>query len=100
MDVSTHCPNPLAPQLEEAVRLGGWPEDVGKLLLEKLIERNDLVRAFDLEKTQEIMPVDRKLTTPSGIVQNGHLTQGKVPGYEQNFGNYYSDLFRPVPNCL
>lgn len=87
-------------QIENAVRLGGWPESMGQLLIEKLIaRRNQLVLAFDLEgevlpngQTIRRLPFNRYLTTADGVVVNGKLVIYELPGYSQYFGPRIREL--------
>lgn len=81
-------------QITDAVALGGWPEPLQKLLVEKLISRrNQLVRVFGLtgEQTPEgstisLMKFDRRLSTPDGVVKDGKLKVYEFDGYPQYFG--------------
>lgn len=87
-------------QVTAAVELGGWPDAMGKLLIEKLIaKRNQLVEAFDLEgetlpngKRFSLLPVDRNLTTTDGVVVKGKLKKYVLPGYTQYFGPRLREL--------
>jgi hypothetical protein len=87
-------------QVQAAVELGGWPDAMGKLLVEKLIaRRNQLVEAFDLEgeilpngKHISLLPVDRNLTTADGVVVKGKLKKYVLPGYTQYFGPRLREL--------
>ena len=90
-------------QIEEAVRLGGWPKSVDKLLIEKLIaRRNELVSGFDLldeeikgHKKIELIDFDRNLTTDDGVVVNGNLEISEFEGYTQDFGNEFQQIITP-----
>jgi hypothetical protein len=74
-------------QIAAAVRVGHWPESVGLLLTEKLVaRRNQLVEAFGLQKEFASLRVNRKITTPDGVVVEGELKQSKISGYPQEFG--------------
>lgn len=87
-------------QIAAAVDLGGWPKPLRGLLVEKLIaRRNQLVEAFDLTgtaaptgKTIKIMPVDRHLTTPDGVVKDGKLTVFRFDGHPQYFGPRFNEI--------
>lgn len=81
-------------QIRDAVDLGGWPQPLRQLLVEKLISRrNQLVEAFGLEgeslpggRSIEYMPFNRHLTTPDGVVKNGNLTVYRFKDHPQYFG--------------
>lgn len=81
-------------QIEDAVNLGGWPQSLRPLLVEKLIaRRNQLMEAFGLEgevlpngRTIKFMPFDRYLTTPDGVVKNGNLKVYRFSDHPQYFG--------------
>jgi hypothetical protein len=87
-------------QVQAAVELGGWPESMGKLLVEKLIaRRNQLVSAFDLVgdvlpngKRITLIPFNRRLTTTDGVVVKGKLKIYELPGYIQYFGPRIREL--------
>jgi len=91
-------------QIADAVALGGWPEPLAKLLVEKLIaRRNQLVRVFGLvgEKTPEgdiisLMKFDRYLTTADGAVKNGKLKIYNFEGYPQYFGPRVNEILALV----
>ena len=95
-------------QIEDAMALGGWPEAIGKLLVEKLISRrNDLVKAFGLEgevvssgKTIEKISINKNLTTADGVVVEGKLKKTTIPGYTQDFGHYIQQAFQPFTSYL
>jgi len=74
-------------QITDAVMLGGWPKSVGLLLAEKLISRrNELVEAFNLEAEGiRMIPYDRELSTPDGIVLKGHLKQTRFDDFPHEF---------------
>ncbi len=83
-------------QISDAVKLGGWPEGIEQLLIEKLIaRRNQLVEAFDLEEEFSLLEFDRYLTTDDGTVVNGELKKFEFDGFSQNFGNEFSEMIRP-----
>jgi len=92
------------PQIAAAVELGGWPEPVGRLLVEKLIHRrNQLVEAFNLEGDInengvriEILECKRRLTTPDGIIANGRLKISEFPGYTMDFGHEFQEAMQDV----
>ena len=87
-------------QIQAAVEMGGWPDSMGKLLVEKLIaRRNQLVKAFDLEgdtlpngERITILPVNRVLTTADGVVVQGKLKKYTLPGFIQYFGPRIREL--------
>lgn len=95
-------------QIRAAVELGGWPESMGKLLVEKLIaRRNQLVKAFNLAgeilpngKTIAGIPFKRYLTTTDGVVAGGKLIIHELPGYNQYFGPRLRELFLIVRRQL
>ena len=88
-------------QIEVAVELGGWPNSVDKLLVEKLIaRRNQLVEAFELEKEAKSLTSDRQLTTDDGVIQNGVLTKFIFDGYTQDFGHEFAELMQPVVDMM
>ena len=87
-------------QIQAAVELGGWPESMGKLLVEKLIaRRNQLVQAFDLEgevlpdgNVITRLPFNPYITTEDGVVVSGNLKVHQLPGYIQYFGPRLREL--------
>ncbi len=87
-------------QIEDAVTLGGWPESIGRLLVEKLIaRRNQMVTVFNLEGeklpdagTIQLIKYDRYLTTHDGVVVKGKLKIYEFPGYPQYFGPRINEL--------
>lgn len=88
-------------QIKHAVDIGGWPKDIEKLLVEKLISRrNDLVKNFDLEPELGTIEFDREITTQSGQIQNGNVVNENFSGYTQRFGSEVGDLIGPVGSTL
>lgn len=90
-------------QITEAVSLGGWPDPVAGLLVEKLIHRrNSLVGAFRLvgESTAsgpiEILLTDRHLTTADGRVVDGVLVAGVFETATRDFDNYWGEMLGPI----
>ena len=84
-------------QIVDAVELGGWPREVGMLLVEKLISRrNQLVYAFDLEEEFEPIEFDRFITTDNKILLNGELTKDIFIESTQNYQNEIEDVLEPV----
>ncbi|MDH3685532.1 MAG: hypothetical protein OEP95_04865, partial [Myxococcales bacterium] len=90
-------------QITEAVALGGWPDPVARLLVEKLIHRrNSLVEAFGLvgEPTAsgpiEILQTDRHLTTADGRVVDGVLVDGVFESATRDFDNYWGEMLGPI----
>ncbi len=91
-------------QITDAVALGGWPEPLQKLLVEKLIaRRNQLVKVFGLvgEKTPEgdtidYLKFDRFLSTPDGVVKEGNLKIYEFDGYPQYFGPRVNEIIAMV----
>ncbi|MCP5048403.1 MAG: hypothetical protein GY940_14635, partial [bacterium] len=87
-------------QIRAAVELGGWPESMGKLLVEKLTaRRNQLVDIFGLTgevlpngKPIILIPFNRRLTTADGVVKLGVLKKNELPGYTQYFGPRIKEL--------
>lgn len=87
-------------QIHDAIRLGGWPESMGLLLVEKLIaRRNQLVKAFGLNgeplpngKVIGMLPYNPRLTTADKVVENGKLKVFRLPGYKQFFGPRIKEL--------
>lgn len=88
-------------QITDAVALGGWPESIQKLLVEKLISRrNQLVKAFKLvgEKTTgggfiDLLPFNPYISTPDGVVKNGKFKVYEFEGYPQYFGPRLNEIF-------
>lgn len=81
-------------QYEDIIEMSGWPEEVGLLLVEKLISRrNDLVSAFELDDEIELMPFNRRVDSENGILENGWLNQTSFEGFTQEFGNEFKNLF-------
>lgn len=90
-------------QIETAVATGGWPDSVGKLLVEKLVaRRNQLVTAFELEGDDTpsgpiaLLPFDRKLTTTDERVIEGELVDGEYVDSTKKFDNYWEEFLGPV----
>jgi hypothetical protein len=91
-------------QISDAVALGGWPESLQQLLVEKLIaRRNQLVKVFGLvgEKTPEgdtidYLTFDRFLTTPDGVVKEGKLKVYEFDSYPQYFGPRVNEIIAMV----
>ena len=84
-------------QIEDAVKLGGWPESVGKLLVEKIISRrNILVDVFELGDEIPEIPIDRKITTSDGVVKDGKLKKSTFDGYSKKFGNPLAEILNPT----
>ncbi|MBW2267773.1 MAG: hypothetical protein JRH16_04280 [Deltaproteobacteria bacterium] len=88
-------------QIDTAVRLGSWPDSVAQLIVEKLANRrNDMVRAFGLEREFSPLPVERRLTTADGAVVDGDLVQSRWQGSNMRYGEHWVDLFAPVGRYL
>lgn len=96
-------------QIAAAVDLGGWPESIQKLLVEKLINRrNEFVKAFGLEgeplnSTERIgqIPVNMDFSTDDGVVLNGKLVKPEIDGYATNYGEYWDSLvWKPLVNAV
>lgn len=84
-------------QIADAVRLGGWPQEINLLLTEKLISRrNDLVKAFDLSDEISEIPFDRNISSENGILNRGNLVRTNFEGYTQDFGRELFYLLSPV----
>jgi hypothetical protein len=84
-------------QIEDAVKLGGWPSSVGQLLVEKIISRrNKLVEVFELDNEIPEIKFDRHLTTADGIVKKGNLKKSTFEGYAKKFGNPLRELLNPT----
>ena len=90
-------------QITEVVALGGWPDPVARLLVEKLVHRrNQLVEIFELEGEPTPsgpiarLDVDRNLTTPDGRVVRGTLVDGVFEEATRNFDNYWGDMLGPI----
>ncbi len=86
-------------QIEDAVEAGGWPKSLQKVLVEKIISRrNEFVKVFGLlgeeihgQKIAEI-PINKHITTEDGVLMNGEIMVGKVPGYEADLSGYWDSL--------
>ena len=88
-------------QIEKAVELGGWPKEVGMLLVEKMISRrNQLVSAFGLEEEVGLLEFDRHITTDNKILVDGNLIQTEFEGYTQDYGNEISSLLENVKESV
>jgi hypothetical protein len=93
-------------QIEEAVKLGGWPDSVGQLLVEKLIaRRNQIVKAFEIDREGAAMiPFNAKLTTADGMVVNGELKVARAEGYPTPFAmtgqDFKVNVLRPLEMYL
>ncbi|OQW46420.1 MAG: hypothetical protein A4S09_05470 [Proteobacteria bacterium SG_bin7] len=96
-------------QITDAVSLGGWPESIQKLLVEKLINRrNEFVKAFGLEgevlasgETLSEMPVTLKFDTEDGVILNGEIVKPEIDGYATNYGEYWDTLvWKPLVNSI
>lgn len=84
-------------QIRDAVEMGGWPDPIQRLYVEKLINRrNQLVEAFDLKDEFEILSVDRNITTEGGEVEDGQLRQGIFDGHSQEFGSEITKVLKPI----
>jgi hypothetical protein len=71
---------------EEIAKAGKFPEDVEKLVIEKLIaRRNSLVKMFFLEKKYVELPFERKLNFEK--IVDGQVTQEIYPGYGVRFAH-------------
>ncbi|MFT6631841.1 MAG: hypothetical protein ACJAS4_001802 [Bacteriovoracaceae bacterium] len=88
-------------QIVDAVELGGWPKEVGMLLVEKLISRrNQLVYAFDLGGEFEPIEFDRFITTENKVLLNGELTKDIFIESTQNYQSEIEDVLEPVYNGM
>lgn len=84
-------------QIFDAVEMGGWPESVQKLYVEKLINRrNQLVEAFDLKEEYGLLEVDREITTENGDIIGGRLRQSVFEGHSQQFGSELTRVLQPI----
>jgi hypothetical protein len=88
-------------QIEKAVELGGWPKEIGMLLVEKLISRrNHFVRAFDLSSEYKEIKFSRNIETKNKILVNGTLTKTEFEGYKQKFDTEIDEVLRPIYSGL
>ena len=88
-------------QITDAVELGGWPEEIAKLLVEKLISRrNDLVENFELSDELGILEYNRNITTDNGKIENGLITNPNFDGYTQSFGGEFGELIGPAKSQI
>lgn len=90
-------------QIEAVVGFGHWPEPVGALLVEKLINRrNQLVELFEVENEETpsgpitLLPVDRDISTPDEAVVDGDLLESVFEGATQEYDNYWEEFIGPV----
>jgi len=84
-------------QITEAVKLGGWPDEVAELLVEKLISRrNQLVSAFELEDQYQLLEYDRYISTENGVLDNGSLTTFEFSNYLKRYGGEFRDFMKPI----
>lgn len=73
--------------IKRAFELGGWPLEVQKLYVEKLISRrNDLVEAFELTEEVGLIDVDYNISTENGVLENGQITQREFEGFTTHLG--------------
>lgn len=84
-------------QISQAANLGQWPHPaITKLYIEKLSNRrNQLVRAFGLEKEVGLLHVDRNLSY-GNVIKNGELIQSRFEGSTQEYAKFASSLIYPV----
>ncbi len=96
-------------QITAAVEIGGWPESIQKILVEKLIgRRNDFAKVFGLvgeevEPGEQIgeIPVNLELSTDDGVITNGKITKSRIDGYATNYGEYVDSLvWVPLVNTI
>lgn len=83
--------------LQEVVQAGKYPNDVGALVLEKLVaRRNHMVQLFNLadsmDRKQRKLPYDTKISV--GNVKKGKLTVGTYDGFAARFS--YGDPDSPL----
>lgn len=84
-------------QITQAVSLGGWPQEVEMLLIEKLISRrNSFIRAFDLEDEFAQMDVDRQITSKNGKLLNGQLMKSEFDGASIGFKSEVAEVLSPI----
>jgi hypothetical protein len=88
-------------QIETAVELGGWPNEIGALLTEKLISRrNHFIRAFDLSSDFVDIPFNAEISTKNNVLVKGELKKTIFSGYTQNFDQEYNEVLRPIYSGL
>jgi hypothetical protein len=88
-------------QIVESVELGGWPKEVGMLLVEKLISRrNQLVHGFDLSHEFDSLEFDRFISTKNKVLVNGELKKKEFKESTQSYKDESDELLDPVYDGL
>jgi hypothetical protein len=78
---------------QEVVEAGNYPEDIGKLIQEKIIaRRNELIKLSLLKSEFNDLPFNKKITF--GNVKKGKVTKEDYPGYASRFK--FDDLESPL----
>lgn len=71
---------------KEIVESSHYPQELKDLVLAKLIARvKDALKTFNITSNLPDLPI--KITSPSGLVKNGKVTQEFVRGYPQRFSH-------------
>lgn len=72
----------------EIVRAGAYPQELEDLILAKLIHRaHNALELFNLKNVSGWPKPDLNITSHSGLVKDGKVTQEFVPGYPQRFAH-------------
>ncbi len=77
--------------IESSVRLSFFPEDVGAVVVEKIISRRNSLNKLFSEKAQDL-PFNQKITIAE-VVKSGKVIQKEYPGYASRFA--YGDADSP-----
>ncbi|MFS4457556.1 hypothetical protein [Bdellovibrio sp. HCB2-146] len=72
----------------EIVKAGAFPEELEELVLAKLIYRaNNAFELLNVKSNSNIPLPNLNMSSKSGLVKNGKVTQEFVPGYPQRFAH-------------
>lgn len=72
----------------EIVRAGAYPQELEDLILAKLLHRaHNALELFNVKNSSALPLPDLNITSRSGLVKDGKVTQEFVPGYPQRFAH-------------
>ncbi len=73
---------------EEIVKAGAFPAELESLVLAKVLYRaSNTFELLNVKKTSSLNLPNLNMSSPSGLVKNGKVTQEFVPGYPQRFAH-------------